>query len=967
VALTRLLAGSGLDFREVGGSFVLFRVPAKRDLGATKKPPALPVLQAIPEILVIGRRTQNADILRTENDIQPYKVSTRREIGRSHRSNIEEFARARVPANAQTRSPAQEVYYRFKQGITRSSIDLRGLGRRSTLVLVDGRRMPSTLGDADFDQPDLNGIPLSAIERIETLTGTAGGIYGPSALGGVVNVVLRRDYTGVDAQATSSVTSRGDAKSLRLEGRVGFTTNDSRTGIMLLAEHRTSEPLLAGQRDFSLRARQRQFANDPVHYVSRRETGNSVGVFSQTGGNLVLDSASGGGSLGAPYTYLPLGFTGTREQAVALLQANAGKIDLELSNDRSGKLESLLANAEVTSGLMNVRHSFSDGVEAFIDGIVFRNRGTFHSGLSTLIFSTAANAPSNPFSQRVFFRYPLPAAETTRRTQESGRLTAGLILALPKGWSASADFAVGFSREEVKEAGSTLSGAYAIAVQTGNPGPDGLPSIDPLGSWADVEAASSLYLQPIESTAAPRSTFKDGNMRIAGTIFRSPGGPVTLTLLGQRRSESLPPYRNFELGALPTPGAKGPFRQVVSSAYAELRAPLIDADARLLPGLELQAAARYDHSATTFPKLSVRPEEGLGSFLKIKRSGFNYTLGARLYPLPRLMLRASVASGELYPTVENLTTRNFSLSFSFVSAFGPADPRRGGEAIGGRELVTFFGRGSPDVQSELGRTTSLGAVFNAEGQNGPRFSIDYSRVVKRRGVFPFVLTPAELLTNEQAYPERVKRAPLTELDAQRGFTGGRVTEIYLTPTNEGRTIDQMVDAEFEWRLPFLGEGQLEFYGSGTWQPRLSQLRAKSEKWLERAGAYDGPLSWRGNIGAEWRQGSFAIDANIQFFSSYRVTYADPDGRGDVIIDNPQTLRYQGSERIPSQTYVDLAVSRRLRLAGRSVSMDALDVRLGVQNVFDKRPPTVANEFDVPYSTYGDPRRRRFTLSLSAEF
>jgi hypothetical protein len=176
-ALRRLLAGTRLGYHCTSdGLIVLYRLAEPAAGGGDG---------AIPEILVIGRRTQNVDIRRTENDIQPYKVATRAEIERAHRSNVEDFTRGRVPANAQTRTFAQDTTR--QRGVTRSALDLRGLGRRRTLVLLDGKRLPSVRTvDLDFDQPDLNGILLSAIERIETLTGTAGGIYGPSALGGVV-------------------------------------------------------------------------------------------------------------------------------------------------------------------------------------------------------------------------------------------------------------------------------------------------------------------------------------------------------------------------------------------------------------------------------------------------------------------------------------------------------------------------------------------------------------------------------------------------------------------------------------------------------------------------------------------------------------------------------------------------------------------------------------------------------------
>src|SRR5262249_39163857 len=150
----------------------------------------------------------------TKDAPQPYVVFDRREIQRSQATNLEDFLRTRLPMNAAATSAAQVT----GQSITRSSIDLRGLGENQTLILVDGRRMPAVAQAAgSVSQPDINGIPLAAIERIEVLPSTAGGIYGGSATGGVVNIILRRDFRGVEGKATYENTFDSDAGAMRLD------------------------------------------------------------------------------------------------------------------------------------------------------------------------------------------------------------------------------------------------------------------------------------------------------------------------------------------------------------------------------------------------------------------------------------------------------------------------------------------------------------------------------------------------------------------------------------------------------------------------------------------------------------------------------------------------------------------------------------------------------------------------------
>ena len=75
-----------------------------------------------------------------------------------------------------------------------ATVNLRNLGSTRTLVLIDGRRMPS--GDPFVTAPDLNQIPAQLVERVELVTGGASSVYGADAVAGVVNFIMDRDYEG---------------------------------------------------------------------------------------------------------------------------------------------------------------------------------------------------------------------------------------------------------------------------------------------------------------------------------------------------------------------------------------------------------------------------------------------------------------------------------------------------------------------------------------------------------------------------------------------------------------------------------------------------------------------------------------------------------------------------------------------------------------------------------------------------
>lgn len=120
----------------------------------------------------------------------PIITVTREELEASGQATVAEFIRS-VPVftggnfRPQSGSSAQAF----------SEANLRGLGGRRTLVLLDGRRIAKSpiVGDS----VDMNSIPMAAVERIEILTDGASAVYGSDAIGGVINIILRKDFAGV--------------------------------------------------------------------------------------------------------------------------------------------------------------------------------------------------------------------------------------------------------------------------------------------------------------------------------------------------------------------------------------------------------------------------------------------------------------------------------------------------------------------------------------------------------------------------------------------------------------------------------------------------------------------------------------------------------------------------------------------------------------------------------------------------
>ena len=127
--------------------------------------------------------------------VAPVEIITREQIERTGRPTIAEVLR-NLPANFG--SFGESFSNSFAPGA--AGVSLRGLGQKTTLVLINGRRTAS-YGFAQNLQDtfvDLNAIPSSAVERIEILKDGASAIYGSDAIAGVFNIILRKDFSGAE-------------------------------------------------------------------------------------------------------------------------------------------------------------------------------------------------------------------------------------------------------------------------------------------------------------------------------------------------------------------------------------------------------------------------------------------------------------------------------------------------------------------------------------------------------------------------------------------------------------------------------------------------------------------------------------------------------------------------------------------------------------------------------------------------
>lgn len=130
-----------------------------------------------------------------------------------------------------------------------SAVNLRGLGGASTLVLLNGRRLAAS-GDGGF--VDLSLVPLTAVERIDVLTDGASATYGSDAIGGVVNIILRKEFEGAETTAKYGTVTSGDSDEFQFGQALGGAWD--RGHGLVSYEYLRRSPLSAKDRSFTQNA-----------------------------------------------------------------------------------------------------------------------------------------------------------------------------------------------------------------------------------------------------------------------------------------------------------------------------------------------------------------------------------------------------------------------------------------------------------------------------------------------------------------------------------------------------------------------------------------------------------------------------------------------------------------------------------------------------------------------------------------
>jgi len=861
----------------------------------------------------------------------PVQVITRSEIDKAGLTTAAEIL-SRISAGANNLTDGGSVGtggFRDQMGF--NGANLRGLGVSSTLVLLNGRRMANFASPGDSAGVDLNSIPAAAIQRVEVLLDGASSLYGSDAIGGVINFITRKDFSGVDVSLLAGNTTEGGGGNKRSATLSGGFGDYGRDGFNVMG-------VLDVQRASSLNASHRKFIKE-LDIPGRLPDLLSGASFP---GNLVLTSTQQQALVDAGYkangktvvdpesAYVnPSAATGCNPANGSLyLPEGIGGVD-GCTFDYMRDIE-LYPKSRKSSAFGRGVLNLGGGHQLFAEVSLARSR-TFYTGTPNSIY-----ADMDVSRVPIFAGTPLLSLDpddeerviTVRpRLTEAGLRTSELVSSSKRFVVGTTGTLIGWDYEwALNHSTSKVSDrdyqGYLDEQKILDGFADGtLNAFGPSGA-----AGLALYEAAQIRGEVRRATGTTDSLdfKMSRGLVPLAGGDLALALGGEFRREKQDYHQSDALKADAILGetSQGPDSDFgksrkVAAVFSEISAPITKQ-------LELQGAFRYERYQVSGGALSPK-------------------LGLKYMPSAELLLRTSVGKGFRAPSMSDLyrpttTGTAATLVDPVCRALNPSRPLT--YCSDGWETFNYS---NPGLKPEKSRQFSFGAVF--EPQRGVSVNVDYWNIEKSNLIS--TLGVDVILSDLQKYGSLVHRyEDLGDDSYCDSFRrAGKICYIDLRKENRGKQRISGVDlgTSFSGLKTSIGEFALRL--NGTLTLKSQQQTGDGDPFVSNLGQFinDGVVQrWRHTLSVDWTRGPFSATVSNNYLSGY----------------HDQHIVGKVDREVADYSLWNLS-------AGWEMSQ-SLTLRAGVQNVFDKAPPFSQQAwfFISGYDpSYTDPRGRFAYVSL----
>ena len=857
-----------------------------------------------------------------------------------------------------------------------STISLRGLPSNATLLLVNGRRTSTS---------DLNLIPEAAIDRIEVLNDGAGAIYGTDAVAGVVNIILKEEFSGVRLGVYYGNTTTTDISERKFTALMGTVTEKS--SFLVSAEFSKSNEQMAVDRDVS------------------SPTGANVSSTSNPG--MFTPYFDDPARVALRWSLVPNNTRGLTNAAQIPAGFNPAAYTVQLEGESrsaarargEAELNALLpANSPVRYGPspsmgpglnpgfpygyytpsyrphekyainMNGKHQlYGDNLTFFLEGYYVRNQSRNQLAPSPL---GGANLPLQNYWLNSVFGPPaagVSAMTVSYRPVELGpRITysdfetfhgvAGFKGKIADStWNWEAGFMYDRTTQDDLQTGGVQSSVYDSLLGTTTPDAWNPFGYTPIGGTTVVNSQAAV--QSIYGEAASDWEFSilgfDGIVR--GELIDLPGGALSVALGAEGRQEKL----NDQPGYAIQQGLLWPFNtqnplvasRNVGAIYGELQIPIVGKD------MDIPAITSFSVS------VALRDEE----YEDVGNTGVKPRVAFRWQPIgEQLTLRGSYAQGFSAPGFYDLYQEPGQ---DYVELYNPYTGLREQP----EDAVLTIG--NPNLKPAEADTYLVGFVYTPDFAKGLTVGANYYNI--EQTAIPF--QSAQYIVNQwYAYGPTNPDNPY-DYDAQPSSVNPLGAQVELTGTDELRQIRNVgsintgerktdgIDllASYEFSTDF---GKFTISGQATRVltfemedfPGSGSVDYLGRYWPSGAVLADtGFPEWRANMALnyEWEDWNAAIAWNFtqgytEDLSGYNF---DPSAAWDPAVDGP---RYR---EVRDYNTFDVRVGYRIP----SIEVELM---VGCNNVFDEQPPRVVTSFESNIDrSLVDLRGRMWFINVSKTF
>jgi iron complex outermembrane receptor protein len=868
----------------------------------------------------------------------PVLVVTRADIESSGKVTLAEIIQA-LPINNNGSVPTS-----FGNGFAAgaSGASLRGLSVNSTLVLVNGRRL-APYGLADDGQrnfSDLSSIPLDLVDRVEVLKDGASAVYGSDAIAGVINIVLRKEFKGVLANASVGSSRYGDANSSRAAITAGFgDLSADNYNVIVNLEASKQNSLSMNDRNGK-----REFIGVPDASPWGFDAFTGLGMVRGWRGSLGTSSSPTGWArpVDGPESVTPLG--GYAQLSPTCVPPISGQtlpmpaghvgclwnvydyIDLQPQEEKTNIFTRGTLNINATTqaygefGLFNSKVTTRYTPSAVSS--VWPNAAT-NAVMDNTFITMGPNHPDNPFPGD-YARLRYVTADLGGR-DASYDTTVSRILVGVKGTLDAWDYDAGFlyteSKTDIVHKGYVRNSVLRDYLNGTN-----ASGANPTGAYYRLGVNAGLNSAAVNAAISPalnnstKTSVTALDAKGSRELMALAGGAMSLAVGGELRSEKLdsPATPYTEIGDIIGLGYSA-FKQTrnVSAVFAEINAPVTKA-------LELTAALRDDHYSDW------------GNAVTPK-------VGAKWQVAAPLLLRGTFAKGFRAP---GAAEGGDSSSAGYTSYVDPVRCPGGEVAAGavaskdcGNGQTVTFSTGNKQIQPEKSDSFNLGLVFEPTKQWN--MALDFWQITRKNEIIGADVQA--ILNNPGGYPT----AQIIR-DATDGLVGvansGTLLAVLAPYQNGPKTKTNGIDLDLNYKGMRMDNGVRLSAGMNVSYTKTFERTMPDGTVLNYAGTF-GPTSLSSSAGMPKTRAVFSLTGERGPWSvTGRVNYT---GAIRVIesLEDPTCLAADSN----GNDVCEVGAITTMDLFGKySVNKD-LEITGSILNLFDR-----IGSFD-PQSVYGQTR------------